>query len=106
MIKVKVPDIHQPQTYCGKVRQNMTENEESLINSINELKKKIANLENMNKASLEVIQRLAKAIDKVTNTNKVDHFAIQVIAKELKIESEVYGRITQRGYRFEREPFL
>jgi len=84
----------------------MTENEEALINSINELKKKVANLENMNKATLEVMQRLAQAIDKVTNTNKVDHLAIQVIAKELKIEPGVYGKISQRGYRFEREPFL
>lgn len=84
----------------------MTENEESLIKSINELRTKVAQLESMNKASLEAIKRMAQAIDKLSNTNKIDHLAIQIIAKELKIESEVYGKISQRGYRFERESFL
>jgi uncharacterized protein YerC len=77
----------------------MKEDEETL----NELKKRVATLENLNKESLP---QLAQAIDKIASKNNVDHLAIQLIVRELNLENKIYGKIEQRGSRFEREPFL
>lgn len=79
----------------------MSNNEE-----IDELKKRLSELEKANRASIEAMRRIAQEIDKISNKSNIDHLAIQVMAKELNIRNELYGKIEQRGLRFERDLFL
>ena len=84
----------------------MTINEEEIVKFIEKTNKRINELEDINKKTLELIKRLSKEIDKTNANNKQTNLALQIMAKELKITDELHSKMNQRGYRFEIDPFL
>jgi len=77
----------------------MTTNEEALT-------KKLEELEEMNRSTIQVIEKLSKSIKKTIAQSKENTVAIQIIARELKIEDVLRAKMKAKGYQFEFDPFL